>query len=113
MARGRVKGADLETIGTLRGCLPGKQTINRGELYAVIQAIQNLAGELTIVTDSAQDPSGDIVATSTCSKISGRPTRASTGPWGFTKPSLILRRRIPGTMISRPGPTWPTSLPTR
>jgi len=48
-----VKDADLETIGTLRGGLPGKQTINRGELYAVIVAVQNLAGELTIVTDSA------------------------------------------------------------
>eukprot|EP00959_Pyramimonas_sp_CCMP1952_P269765 5639814-Pyramimonas_sp.AAC.1 len=48
-----VKDPDLDAMGTLRGGLPGKQTVNRGELYAVVQSVQNLSGEITIVTDSA------------------------------------------------------------
>eukprot|EP00959_Pyramimonas_sp_CCMP1952_P384126 8050344-Pyramimonas_sp.AAC.1 len=36
---------DYAPVGTLRGSLAGKQTVNRGELYAATQALLHVQGE--------------------------------------------------------------------
>ena len=48
-----VVGPDFSLLGALGGSVPGPQTVNRGELFAMLMAMVRTSGSAEAITDSA------------------------------------------------------------
>jgi len=48
-----VLGCDGAVLGGMAGQVPGAQTVNRGELFSSVLALEITSGPVTIITDSA------------------------------------------------------------
>eukprot|EP00973_Karenia_brevis_P026896 3709284-Karenia_brevis.AAC.1 len=46
-------GKEMSYLGAIRGNLEGAQTVNRGELMALVEVLERTEGDITVAVDSA------------------------------------------------------------